>query len=148
MYTETQIVPELKPAGFWIRVLACIIDCLLITAATLPILFAIYGQEFLISTELVRGPAHFLISYVFPIVFTIACWMLWRGTPGKLICGLRVVDAASGETLALWQAIVRYLGYIVSAIPLLLGYIWVAFDARKQGFHDKLANSRVVWRST
>jgi uncharacterized RDD family membrane protein YckC len=147
MYTETHIIAELRPAGFWIRVLAWIIDCILIAALTVPILLAIYGLEFFISTELIKGPVHFLISYVFPVVFTIACWLLWRGTPGKLIFGLRVVDAATGETLALWQAIVRYLGYVVSAIPLMLGYIWVAFDARKQGFHDKLAQSRVVRRN-
>ncbi len=39
---------------------------------------------------------------------------------------------------------VKYLGYYLSAIPLLLGFVWVAFDKRKQGFHDKLAGTFVV----
>ena len=42
------------------------------------------------------------------------------------------------------QLIGRYLGYYVSMIPLCLGLIWVAFDARKQGWHDKLAGTVVV----
>ena len=147
MNTLTHVATaERKPAGFWIRFLACVIDSIPIAIVTVPILFAMYGQEFLTSTGLIKGPAHFLVSYVLPLVFTIACWLLWRGTPGKVICGLQVVDAATGETLELWQTVVRYLGYLVSTIPLFLGFIWIAFDRRKQGIHDKLARSQVVWR--
>jgi uncharacterized RDD family membrane protein YckC len=39
---------------------------------------------------------------------------------------------------------VRYLGYFVSALPLGLGFFWVAWDKRKQGFHDKLAKTVVI----
>ena len=42
------------------------------------------------------------------------------------------------------QLIGRYLGYYVSTIPLMLGFLWVAFDARKQGWHDKMANTVVI----
>lgn len=72
-------------------------------------------------------------------------WLVVRGTPGKLLCGLRVIDSKSGDTLALWQAIIRYLGYFVSILTLFLGYVWVGIDKRKQGFHDKIAGSLVVW---
>ena len=143
---DTTATPTLQPAGFWIRFGALIIDVIIMQIVIVPILLAIYGWEYFSARALIKGPADFLFSYALPIVFTIMCWMLWRGTPGKLICGLRVVDAATGETLELWQAILRYFGYIISAIPLMLGYIWVAFDARKQGFHDKLAKSLVVRR--
>ena len=143
---ETTATPTLQPAGFWIRLGALIIDVIIIEIVIVPILLTIYGSEYFTSTALIKGPADFFFSYALPIIYTISCWLLWRGTPGKLICGLRLVDAATGETLELWQAIVRYFGYIISAIPLFLGYIWVAFDARKQGFHDKLARSLVVRR--
>ena len=57
---------------------------------------------------------------------------------------LRVLDADSGAALSVGQSIGRYLAYFVSAIPLGLGLIWVGFDTRKQGWHDKLAHSVVV----
>lgn len=147
MITEPQPATAARPAGFWIRLAASLGDAIIITVVTLPILLGIYGTDYLSSTDFVKGPAHFLISYVLPAIATIALWIVCGWTPGKLICGLRVVDATTGERLELWQGIVRYFGYVVSAIPLFLGYLWVGWDARKQGFHDKLARSLVVHKA-
>ena len=58
--------------------------------------------------------------------------------------GAEVVDAKTGAALSVRQSIGRYLGYYVSILPLLLGLVWVAFDPRKQGWHDKLAGTVVV----
>ena len=132
------------PAGFWIRLLAQIIDNLLIFAVVLPLLLAVYGTDYFSTQEFVKGPADFLISYVMPAVLVIVFWVVARGTPGKLLCGLRVVDARNGESLDLLQAVIRYFGYFISTIPFFLGFLWIAWDARKQGFHDKLARSLVV----
>jgi uncharacterized RDD family membrane protein YckC len=55
-----------------------------------------------------------------------------------------VVDAETGQAVPGGRLVVRYLGYYVSIIPLLLGLIWVGFDAKKQGWHDKLAKTVVV----
>ena len=132
------------PAGFWIRLLAQIIDNLLMFAVVLPLLLAIYGTEYFTTQEFVKGPADFLISYVMPAVLVIVFWLYARGTPGKLLCGLRVVDARNGESLDLLQAVIRYVGYFISMIPFGLGFLWIAWDARKQGFHDKLAGTLVV----
>ena len=63
---------------------------------------------------------------------------------GQVTISLRVVDATTGGPLSLGQSIGRYLGYYVSTIPLLMGLIWVAFDRRKQGWHDKLAGTVVI----
>lgn len=147
MSMETEPTTVARPAGFWIRVAAAIIDTIIVLVITLPILLGIYGNEYLTSQDMVKGPAHFFISYVFPAAATIALWVLIGGTPGKLICGLRVVDVQTGDRLALWQGIVRYLGYFVSMIPLFLGILWVGWDKRKQGFHDKLARSLVVHKA-
>jgi uncharacterized RDD family membrane protein YckC len=38
----------------------------------------------------------------------------------------------------------RYVGYIISTIPLCLGFLWVGFDSKKQGWHDKIAGTVVV----
>ena len=61
-----------------------------------------------------------------------------------MLLRLRVVDARTGEPLPLGQCVLRYIGYFVSALPLCLGFLWVAFDARKQGWHDKIGGSVVI----
>ena len=58
--------------------------------------------------------------------------------------GLHVVDAATGRNIGVGRAIGRFVGYIISAVPLYIGLIWVAFDPRKQGWHDKIASTFVV----
>lgn len=62
------------------------------------------------------------------------------------LLSLRVVDAESGGPLTLGQGVGRYFAYFVSTIPLGLGFLWVAFDKRKQGWHDKLAHTVVIRR--
>ena len=46
------------------------------------------------------------------------------------------------------KAILRYIGYIISGLVLLIGFIWIAFDARRQGWHDKIAGTYVVRKET
>ena len=61
-----------------------------------------------------------------------------------MLLRLRVVDAHTGQAISTPKAIGRYLGYYVSALPLMLGIIWVGIDKKKQGFHDKLAGTVVI----
>ncbi len=137
--------PEVEYAGFWIRVGAAVIDTLLVLAITLPLVVAIYGWKYFdAGSGLFAGPADFLISWVLPAIAVIAFWFYRQATPGKSALSLRVLDADTGERLSLGQAVGRYLGYFVSIIPLCIGLIWVAFDSRKQGWHDKLAGTVVV----
>ncbi|SHE73568.1 Uncharacterized membrane protein YckC, RDD family [Lampropedia hyalina DSM 16112] len=131
-------------AGFWIRVAASIIDSLLIACLTTPLAYLFYGAEYWSSDDLAAGPVDVLLTWVLPAVAVVLFWLYRQATPGKMLFGLRVVDARSGATLGVGQAIGRYLAYFVAAIPLLLGLIWVAFDGRKQGWHDKLAGTVVV----
>ena len=81
---------------------------------------------------------------ILPFVATIWFWLRFFGTPGKMALRLKIVDANTGNKLSVGQAIGRYFAYIVAAIPLLLGYIWIGIDKRKQGFHDKLAGTVVI----
>ena len=137
---------DMEYAGFWVRVGAALIDTLLIMAVTFPLLVALYGWDYFggEQTALIAGPADFLISWVLPAVAVVVFWMTRQATPGKMALSLRVVDAATGNTLTVGQSIGRYLGYYVSMLPLFLGIIWVAFDKKKQGWHDKLAGTVVV----
>ena len=56
------------------------------------------------------------------------------------------MDASTGEAATTGRLIGRYFAYYVSIIPFMLGLVWVGMDSRKQGWHDKLANT-VVLRS-
>lgn len=137
-------------AGFWRRFGAALIDVLLIMLITFPILIGIYGMSYFDfdKTGFVAGPADFFLSYLLPAIGTMWFWTRYRGTPGKLAMRAYVVDAGTGNSITLRQSFIRYLGYFVSLIPLGLGYLWVAFDPRKQGWHDKLAGTVVVTRSS
>jgi len=135
---------DLEYAGFWVRVGASLIDSLLVAIVTLPLLVSLYGWKYFDSKAVLAGPGDFLISWVLPAVAVIWFWMQRQATPGKALLGLRVVDAESCAALSLVQGIRRYLSYFVSIVPFGLGLLWVAFDDRKQGWHDKLADTVVV----
>lgn len=137
---------DVEYAGFWVRLGATIIDSLLLVAVTIPLLLSIYGRAYFDPerTGFIAGLADFLISWVLPAIAVILFWMLKQATPGKMVLSLRVVDAATGNKPSTGQYIGRYFAYFVSTIPLCLGFVWVAFDKRKQGWHDKLAGTVVV----
>ena len=137
---------DLRYAGFWIRVLAALIDSLLIVLVTYPLLIAIYGWAYVDGEHsgFVAGPADFVLSWIAPAVASILFWIYRQATPGKMAVSARVVDARTGRSLTLGQSLLRYAGYFVALLPVGLGILWVAFDARKQGWHDKLAKTVVV----
>ncbi len=134
-------------AGFWVRVAASIIDSLIFFVVLLIPLAFIFGADFSDAESMDMGTPMLLFQYVFPVVVTVWFWVKYLGTPGKMLLKIQVVDAKTGQALSTPQAIGRYLGYYVSIIPLLLGLIWVAFDKKKQGFHDKLAGTVVIYNA-
>jgi uncharacterized RDD family membrane protein YckC len=137
---------EYEYVGFWPRVGASIIDTIILMIFTSPLLVAIYGWSYFtdINRPFIAGPADFLISWVLPALGVILFWLHKQATPGKMAVAARVVDARTGNTLTVGQSIGRYLAYFVAMLPMFLGIIWVAFDPRKQGWHDKLAGTVVI----
>jgi uncharacterized RDD family membrane protein YckC len=131
-------------AGFWIRVAAALIDTVIFVLVFSIPLTLIYGSGYWTSPQTVTGFWDITVQYIAPIVITVWFWTKYLGTPGKMILRLRVVDANTGQAVSTPKAIGRYLGYYVSALPLMLGFIWVGIDSKKQGFHDKLAGTVVV----
>jgi uncharacterized RDD family membrane protein YckC len=81
---------------------------------------------------------------VLPAVAIVLFWLFRQATPGKMAISAQVVDARTGGRLSLGQSVVRYLGYFVSTIPFGLGLLWVAFDPKKQAWHDKIAGTVVI----
>ncbi len=130
--------------GFWPRVWASVIDSALLLVVIVPAVLAIYGEAYLRTTRIFAGKADFALQVIFPALVVLAFWMYRNATPGKMVIHARIVDARTFAAPSRGQLIGRYLGYYVSIFSLGLGFIWVAFDARRQGFHDKLAGTVVV----
>ncbi len=135
---------EASYAGFWIRVAASILDSIWLIVLTLALGWMIYGSYYLESTELILGSADFFISYVLPFIITLLFWAWKAATPGKMVLGMKIVDAETGEKVSNGRLALRYLGYYISMLGLFLGFLWVAWDKRKQGWHDKIARTVVV----
>ncbi len=133
-----------QPVGFWMRVLASIIDTILLVLIIFPILYMIYGGEYFASTTMSHGALDIVLQYLFPAVAVILFWIYKSATPGKMIIGAKIIDANTGGPASTGKLVLRYVGYYVAAIPLMLGILWVAWDPRKQGWHDKIAGTMVV----
>ncbi len=145
--TSSMETSDLEYAGFWIRVWASLIDTVLWLVLLGPILTWVYGPGYWGSSgKMVQGPIDFLLTWVFPAAVVVVFWSTKQATPGKMAIAAKIVDARTGGKLSTTQTIVRYVGYFVSTLFLFLGFVWVAFDARKQGWHDKLAGTVVVRR--
>jgi uncharacterized RDD family membrane protein YckC len=138
-------MPGLRYGGFWVRTVAWIIDAIIL-AVIGAALSPLFGGNTVVQTpngvEFNSGAS--AIQLLLDLVYFVGFWV-WRAqTPGMIPFNLRVVRADNGENIDVARAILRYVGVIISFLVLLLGVIWVAFDARKQGWHDKLAGTVVV----
>lgn len=131
--------PRAEYAGFWIRLVAALIDLVLIAALLGPLTIALTGK----GPTLTEGG---LINFLVPAVVIIAFWNWKSATPGKLLLRLEIVDAGTLGKPAMSQWLLRYLGYVLSAIVVFLGFIWVGFDERKRGWHDRIATTAVIRR--
>jgi uncharacterized RDD family membrane protein YckC len=135
---------EQEYAGFWIRFGALMIDLVIMVIVIFAPLMVIYGEDYLLGEQTVRGFWDVFLNYIVPFITTIWFWMNYAGTPGKMATQLKIVDAVTGDKLSLGQAIGRYFAYIPATLPLGLGLIWVGVDKKKQGWHDKLAGTVVI----
>ena len=130
--------------GFWARFGASIIDSILMAIILVPIarIFGI-GMN-LESAYRLDSPANIFVNGILPAIAVIIFWIYRQATPGKMAIGAKIVDAKTLGKPSTGQMIGRYFAYYLSTIVLLLGFIWVAFDDRKQGWHDKLAGTVVI----
>ena len=135
---------HLQYVGFWIRVVASLIDTVLMLMIIVPLVLSIYGLDNLATANPIQGTARILLFYVLPAIGILLFWSAKQATPGKMVFKAKIVDANNGGAPSTLQFLIRYLGYFVSILPLCLGLLWVAWDSRKQGWHDKLASTVVV----
>ncbi len=123
---------SLEYAGFWVRLSAGLIDLLLLGVV-------VGSLYYFFRTPVVWLPS----GLVFLFAYWTAFWWWWGQTPGKMALGIKVIQT-DGMPVS-WQcALRRGCGYVVTALTLLAGFVMVAFDAKKQGVHDKIADTYVV----
>jgi len=84
------------------------------------------------------------LQILFIACYTLPFWFRYSMTPGKFLFKLEIRDAKSLKRMTRRQCIVRFLGYIVSALPLTLGFLWIIFNKKRQGWHDLIAGTVVI----
>jgi len=143
--------------GFWRRLFAFFIDKIILYLVSLVLLLVgllalelgghTLGLVFSSGT-IPRGMGLFPVLYIVTIIVTATAYFTWfhgatGQTPGKMLLGLRVIQT-SGDQMTFGLAFLRYVGYLISCLFFLLGFLWIAFDRKKQGWHDKIAATLVV----
>ena len=146
---------EPRYAGFWIRLAASLIDSILVMILLAVLLRLVVGSPDPADLEVMMGDPQALtlepgrglelLMNLLPAVLTVVLWVWVGGTPGKRLLSCRVVRAADAGPLGWGRSVGRYLAYFVSILTFGLGFLWIAFDRRKQGFHDKLAGTLVIY---
>ena len=126
-------------AGLVERLAASVIDAILVMILLM-----------LLSSLLLAGGAHAAMPILQAVTFAAPVayyWYFWTRrdgqTPGKFALGIRVVKA-DGSPINDVDAVIRAIGYQVSAMLFGLGFIWAIFDRKNQTWHDKLARTYVV----
>lgn len=132
-------------AGFWTRAAAFIIDLLIAGAAAAIISRILFGNYYMYDNpgnDPGPGAVSLIVNWIY---FAWQESSVRQATIGKLAVGVKVCTE-NGERLTFANATGRYFAKILSAIILLIGFLMVVFDKQKQGLHDKLAKTFVIYR--
>lgn len=142
--------PSYNYAGFGRRFLAYGVDSVILILLSI-IGYVLVGKNYFdqFSAEALAGqsPSNTIglaIAFVISLIYSTIFWVNFDGaTPGKKLMAIKIINT-DGSAVSYPAAIVRYVGTWVSAFVFCLGYLWVAFDGKKQGWHDKIAGTFVV----
>lgn len=133
--------------GIMPRFIAYLIDSVVLSliAVGVAVVFIVLGAQ---GGE--PDPASVLIAIVISllinVVYFIGFWAAGGQTLGKMVMG-QVIVGDDGRPIGIVQALMRFMGYLVSGFVMSIGFAWIAFDDRKQGWHDKIASTVVVRKS-
>ncbi len=126
-----RVLSGVEYAGFWIRFASYIIDAIILFVVSIVLAIA------------VGGTSGFLLQLAVGVVYTIGFWIAQGATPGKMAVGIRITTVDGGD-IDFGRALLRYIGYIASAIILLIGYVMIGFTREKRGLHDYIAGTVVI----
>jgi uncharacterized RDD family membrane protein YckC len=142
---------KIKNAGFFLRLFAYTIDNIILWFFYIILLIVVFLLIKSLSIE-IDNPTTILNSILVPYLVTsmiieIFYFTYFHGvtgqTVGKWICSIKVIDE-NGNLLGFKRAFIRYVGYLIVRLSLYIGFMWIIFDKKKQGWHDKIARSYVI----
>ena len=120
-------------AGFGRRLVGAIIDGVIL-----------YIVSLILQSSLSRGAAFGIGTLVGLLYATLLVGSSRGQTIGQMMMGIRVIDFNTGGPIGYGRAFIRWLVSILSAVAILIGYLWMLWDKEKQCWHDKAANDVVV----
>lgn len=139
-------------AGFFSRLAAFLIDSILVGAGLLVVKFPVWllklsvGDTFLFQPVLFSFTIFDILYYLLTVTYFVLTTYLCGATLGKYLMKLKVVDA-EGQKLSFVSVLLREtVGRYLSALIIYIGYIMAGVDSRKQGLHDKIADTCVIYR--
>jgi len=135
-------------AGFWIRLLAYIVDGVILGVVLGGLMVALTAVSFSFANQLPSLPLYLMpiqaaLATIVPFFYLLIPWANSGATLGKRVCGLRI-QHQDGGPLGYGAALLRLVGYLASALILYVGFLMVAFTDRKRGLHDMIAGTVVV----
>lgn len=142
-------------AGFGRRFLAYCVDFLILFPVGLAVQqmmgvnpFAVFQAQSLEQLRQIQqssaGGLPTIVSLALALAFFLIMWVNFDGaTPGKKLMAVKIVKA-DGSKVTYPVAFIRYVGYVLSAFVFMLGYLWIIWDKKKQGWHDKIAGTTVI----
>ncbi len=123
------------PAGFGIRLAAFLVDWLWMAALNLAAYYS--GKD--LGAAVTSGGASAIVFLV--VLFG---WAIWGTTPGKRVFNLYVTSGTGGGAgIGFPRALARAVGYVLSAVPLGIGFLMIAFSKSNRGLHDLIAGTQV-----
>lgn len=146
-----------RPAGFFSRLEAFVIDLVIlsilqfVSSAFLRSIIEFFRFAKLVAylRDLLEIPTYNLvtgavITTLLGIAYFVFFWTLVGFTPGKALLGLKIMRR-NGAKISFGRSILRFFAYWISAIPLFLGFLWILWDPKRQGWHDKIADTQVLY---
>ena len=150
-------------AGFWIRLGAWVIDTIILAVVSFIILFILIAGALIGSLSTIYNPALFYsatfhgtaaVGFALWWISMLAInWLYYafqessvkQATLGKQVFGL-IVTSVDGERISFARASGRWVGRIISGLIFCIGYFMIAFTEKKQGLHDMIADTLVVYK--
>lgn len=134
-----------QPGGFWIRLLASIIDGLILLLAFAVLWRIISGESLTDYWESSQFGARDIFQFALDIVYYTLTVSIWSTTAGKRPFGLYVLRS-DGSEVGTGRAFARYLAYFLSFITLGIGFIMIGLRQDKRGLHDLICDTVVIKR--
>jgi uncharacterized RDD family membrane protein YckC len=155
------LAQPVRLAGFFSRLIAFFLDLVfislvnLVVVAATNLMISFFGFNNFQGYPTIQAGVNIIVNNItwltalfnalFGFVYFIFFWVLSGFTPGQGLLGLHIIRTDGQPHLNLGQAVLRFGGLWIAAVPLFLGFIWILFDDRRQGWHDKIARTYVIY---